>query len=87
MGDEQKELTAICQDAHFRRVRRGEVVLCGSEHGSGTPSPPPILTEKDVCCATTFFSTGHSSPDCYYTKEKMYACPYRKCKEERKKTS
>jgi hypothetical protein len=78
MTDEKIE--DICEYAVMRKLRRGEAILCSEGLGIAPQVNAPILSEGDVCIATSFYSTGHVNPDCTYDIKKMYECKNRKYK-------
>ncbi len=82
--NEIKKLEYLCQDAKIVDARRGQPILCASENpeaGIAPQVPYPFLAKGDVCVATTFYSTGHSSPDCSCDISKIYECPDRRPKD------
>jgi len=79
-----KELEHICQDAKVVDTKGCQPILCASDNPDAGIAPQisvPLLSKGDVCIATTFYSTAHSSPDCNCDLNKMYNCPYKKSKE------
>jgi hypothetical protein len=81
--EKTKELENICQDAIVITFTRGNPILCASENPlAGKPPDYPIFPLKngDVCVATNFYNSGHTSPDCKIYLEKIYNCPYKRPK-------
>ena len=76
-----KGIKKLCLNARAKTSSRMEVILCGASKGKGTDGYSiPFLSDGQVCVATTFYSTGHSSPDAYVTTGEICKCPYRKVK-------
>lgn len=75
--NDAKDIGEICKLAECRQMRRGEAILCSGGYGSKLDMPIPLLSDGDVCIATTFFSTGHINSDVYTDKGKMKECQYR----------
>ncbi len=68
----------LCKHAVCSRRRRGDIVLCARGLGREQHYLPPLLKKGDVCVATKFYSTGHSTLDANIEPDKMQGCPYRK---------
>lgn len=82
--EETRKLEHLCQDATVVDARRCRPILCASENpdaGIEPQVPYPVLGKGDVCVATKFYPSGHSSPDCSCDTDKISGCPYRRPKE------
>jgi hypothetical protein len=79
MALDRKVLKGWCRCAVLRTTRGDDVVLC--KKGKGKDTPPTLqfigIEKGQICYATDFYSTGHSSMEASVDLEKMRECSNR----------